>query len=354
MANARKKILVTGGAGYIGSHTVVELAKAGYEPVIVDNFSNSDRSVITQLETLCKQSLTVYEINCNDKEKLRDVFVNEGKIFGVIHFAAFKAVEDSVHNPLKYYRNNLGSLLTLLELMDQFDASNLVFSSSCSVYGETGSEPVCEDMPLPTARSPYGFTKQVCEQIINDAVGCGQALKAASLRYFNPIGAHASGMIGELPINKPSNLIPYLTQTAAGMREELVVFGADYDTTDGSAVRDYIHITDLAKAHVSALNWLGKSEGEPFNEIFNIGTGNGHSVLEVINTFNEVNGIPVNYRMGERREGDVESIFAEIKKAHSLLRWQPELKLSDALRDAWNWQQTLANETPLEVVTHEG
>ena len=332
------KIIVTGGAGYIGSHTVVELNNSGYEPIIIDNFSNSEKSVLDGLQEIIGVKVKLYEGDCTDKAFMRDVFKIENPD-GAIHFAAYKAVGESVDNPLKYYHNNLVSLIVLLDNMIQFGAKNLVFSSSCTVYGTPNKLPVTEKSVIKKPESPYGFTKQIAEQIIEDTVKSTEALSAVALRYFNPIGAHPSAKIGELPLGVPNNLVPFVTQTAAGLREKLVVFGDDYSTPDGSNIRDYIHVVDLAKAHVKTLDYLQKN-----NQVFdaiNIGTGKGNSVFEVIETFKKVTGQTLPYKIGERRAGDVEQVFASVDKSKKILDWEAELNLEDALRDAWNWQLTL-------------
>lgn len=333
-----KKIIVTGGAGYIGSHTVVELFESGYEPIIIDNFSNSDKSVLDGLQEILNVKVKLYEGDCTDKAFMRDVFKIENPD-GAIHFAAYKAVGESVEKPLEYYHNNIDSLIVLLENMIQFGSKNLVFSSSCTVYGTPSKLPVTEKSAIKKAESPYGYTKQVAERIIEDTVKAADALSAVALRYFNPIGAHSSANIGELPIGIPNNLIPFVTQTAAGIREKLVVFGDDYDTPDGSNIRDYIHVVDLAKAHVKTLEYIQRHD-HLFDAI-NIGTGNGNSVLEVLETFKKVTGQKLPYHVGGRRVGDVEKVFASVDKSKKLLDWEAELTLEDALRDAWNWQLTL-------------
>lgn len=335
------KILVTGGAGFIGSHTVVELVAAGYTPIIVDNFQNSERSVLKGLENILSQKVTCYDVDCNDAAEMAGIFSKEGSIKGVIHFAADKAVGESVAHPIKYYRNNVGSLLTLLEVMAKADVHNLVFSSSCTVYGQPDTLPVTENSPVQPAASPYGNTKQICEEIIRDVVASGSTLKALSLRYFNPIGAHASAEIGELPLGVPSNLVPFITQTAAGLRPQLSVFGHDYDTSDGTAIRDYIHVVDLARAHVRALEVLDGKSAEHFYDFVNLGTGHGATVLEVIHAFEKTTGVKVNYRLTDRRPGDVEQIYASVDKSAKMLGWKTELSLEQALQDAWRWQVRL-------------
>ena len=336
-----RKILVTGGAGYIGSHTIVELISAGYEPVIIDNYSNSDKIVLEKLKKITGQKIIAYEADCSDVEALRKIF-SEQNISGVIHFAAFKAVGESVEKPLKYYDNNLISLIRLLEVMTEFKVKNFVFSSSCTVYGQPDKLPVSEDAPIQQANSPYGYTKQVSEQIIMDVINSGSKINTVLLRYFNPIGAHPSALIGELPLGVPNNLVPFITQTAAGLRNELTVFGDDYQTPDGTCIRDYIHVSDLANAHVKAFEWLdnnGKSLG-----IFNIGTGKGASVLEVIQSFEKESGKKLNYKIGPRRPGDVEQIWANADKSNKELGWNPKYTLDDAMLHAWKWQLSMKNE----------
>ena len=333
-----KNIIVTGGAGYIGSHTVVELLAQGYNPIIVDNFCNSEKSVMDGLEEITGKKITLFEGDCTDKAFMRQVFT-ETNPMGVIHFAAYKAVGESVDKPLAYYHNNVVSLLVLLEIMKEDDCKQLVFSSSCTVYGTPEKLPVNEESPTQKANSPYGNTKQIAEDIIKDQVVANSGLSAVALRYFNPIGAHPSGLIGELPLGVPSNLIPFVTQTAAGLRNELTIFGNDYSTPDGTNVRDYIHVIDLAKAHVKTLDYLiGKND---FYDFINVGTGTGTSVLEIVNTFEKVSKQKLNYTIGARRLGDVEQIYASVDKSKEVLNWQTELTVEDALRDAWNWQQNL-------------
>jgi UDP-glucose 4-epimerase len=335
----RQKILVTGGAGFIGSHTVVELYLSGYEPVIADNFSNSDAGIIARIESLCGAKLSVHRVDCCDADALNHVFEIH-KFAGVIHFAALKAVGESVEKPLAYFKNNIGSMLALLSVMEKHGVSDLVFSSSCTVYGNPDSLPVTELSPIKPAGSPYGYTKQACEQIIHYQTEATKKLRSVLLRYFNPIGAHSSGLIGELPLGVPNNLIPYITQTAAGLRKELKIFGNDYATEDGTCVRDYIHVVDLAKAHLAALQWLN-SQNKAVVEVFNVGTGRGNSVKEVVDSFKKVSNTPLNYSFAERRPGDVPAIFADAEKAETVLKWKAQLTLNDALTDAWRWQQGL-------------
>ena len=340
MPDKGNKVIVTGGAGYIGSHTVVELTAAGYEPIIIDNFVNAEKSAVRGIERILGSSVKVYEGDCADIKLLEKVCDEEDGITGIVHFAAYKAVGESVEKPLKYYRNNLATLLSLLEISEKRGVAHLVFSSSCTVYGQPDTLPVTEQSPKKPAESPYGNTKQVCEEILEDAVRSQMPLKAIALRYFNPIGAHPTAAIGELPLGVPNNLVPFVTQAAAGLREKLTVFGDDYDTHDGTCVRDYIHVVDLAKAHVSALQHLEK-QSAPFYDMFNIGTGHGNTVLDVIRTFEEVNGIKLNYSIGPRRPGDVEKVYADVTKSSQVLGWEAELDLADALKDAWRWQQAL-------------
>jgi UDP-glucose 4-epimerase len=336
-----KKVLVTGGAGYIGSHTSIALAEAGYQPVVLDNFCASDRRMLPRLRELTGMDFSVYELDCRDREGLARVFQREAPLHGVIHFAAHKSVGVSVRQPREYYDNNVGSLLALLWVLERVPVPALVFSSSCTVYGQPEQLPVSEQSPIRPATSPYGRTKQICEDLLQDVVASGSPLRAVSLRYFNPIGAHPSGKIGELPLGKPETLAPYITQTAAGQREELVVFGQDYPTSDGTCVRDYLHVCDLARAHVAAFDWIERQVSGSFHEIFNVGTGRGVSVLEAIRAFEEVTGVPVRHRFGPRRAGDAAEVYASVDKAQRELGWKARLSVRDALRDAWNWQQSL-------------
>jgi len=337
------KILVTGGTGFIGSHTVVELAAAGYQPVLMDNFSNSGPEVLDGLERILGFRPAFYEADCQSAEAFREIFRAEKEIEGVIHFAAFKAVGESVQFPLKYYRNNIDSLLSLLEAASEAGVHDLVFSSSCTVYGEPKNLPVDETFPILPAQSPYGNTKQICEEILRDSVAAGMDFQVLSLRYFNPIGAHPSAEIGELPIGVPGNLVPFVVQTAAGWREQLSIFGNDYNTPDGTCIRDYIHVVDLAKAHVKAIAFLSANSEIRRYDWVNLGTGKGSSVLEVIKAFEKVSHQKLNHRMAARRSGDVEKIYASTEKAKQLLGWQTELSLETALEDAWRWQQKLGS-----------
>ena len=335
------KILVTGGAGFIGSHTVVELYNAGFESIILDNFSNSEKKALAGIEQIIGKSVKYYEADINDTQTWDKIF-SEQKIDGIIHFAAAKAVGESVEKPLKYYRNNVSATVLMLEKMAEHGVNNLVFSSSCTVYGEPDSLPVTEDSIVKPATSPYGNTKQICESIIRDTVQSTNDFHAIALRYFNPIGAHESCLIGELPLGVPANLVPFLTQSVAGIRGQLSVYGNDYPTPDGTAVRDYIHVVDLAKAHVSALNLLLKQPEERYYDFFNIGTGTGSSVLEVITAFETATSLKVDYAIKPRREGDVVAVYADCSKSKQILNWQTEKSLKEALGDAWKWQQSIA------------
>jgi UDP-glucose 4-epimerase len=336
------KILVTGGAGYIGSHTVVELAQAGYEPIIIDNFSNSEESALGGIKAILGHDVPCHRIDCGDAEALRQVFKTEGNIAGVIHFAAFKAVGESVQKPLAYFHNNVGSLITLLQVMKDEGVENLVFSSSCTVYGVPDQLPVTEATPTKPANSPYGRTKQMCEDIVHDAAAApDNKVHTILLRYFNPIGAHDSAKIGELPLGVPNNLVPFITQTAAGLREKLTIFGNDYDTSDGTNVRDYIHVVDLAKAHIVAVQRLLDRKASEVVETFNVGTGHGNSVLEVVTTFEEASGQRLNYAIGPRRPGDVPAIYADATKSAEVLGFKTTTSLRDSLASAWKWQQAL-------------
>jgi UDP-glucose 4-epimerase len=335
-----RKVIVTGGAGFIGSHTVVELVKAGYEPIIVDDLRNSEERILDGLVRILGQRPRLHRSDCTDALAMRRVFEQEGPVHGVIHFAAYKAVGESVAEPVKYYHNNIGSLAVLLGAMKEHDTKHLVFSSSCTVYGQPSKLPVTESDPDTNASSPYGYTKVVCEQLVRDECAADQTLKAVLLRYFNPIGAHPSAHIGELPRGVPNNLVPFVTQTAAGLRKELRVNGSDYNTADGTCVRDYIHVVDLARAHVLALDRMATSV--PTNcEVFNVGTGKGNTVMEVVKGFMEVNGVDVPYTVGPRRAGDVEAVYADTTKSREVLGWTCEHDLRDALRDAWKWQRGL-------------
>lgn len=335
-----KKILLTGGAGYIGSHIAVALVEAGFEPVIVDDFSNSQRSVIAAIESIVNKKITFHEADCCNYAAIAKIIKEEKTIAGTIHLAAFKAVGESVDFPLKYYENNIGSMTSVMRAITEAGLTNFVFSSSCTLYGMPEQQPVTEESPWQKPFSPYGFTKQVCEKMMQDVQISFPEFKQVSLRYFNPIGAHPSGKIGELPIGKPNNLVPYLTQVAAGIREKLTVFGNDYNTADGTCVRDYIHVVDLAAAHLSALKYLIENN-TPQLSVFNVGTGHGVSVKQIVDLFEEVNNMKVNVEYGERRKGDVEAIYANCEKANTVLGWCAKYSTKDALKHAWNWQQNL-------------
>lgn len=335
----KKKILVTGGTGYIGSHTTVELIQEGFDVVIVDNLYNSEREVVDRIEKITgiKPRLEVFDL-C-DQEKLEEFAGNYPDISAIIHFAAYKAVNESVKKPVEYYRNNLLSLVNILDMMKKTGIPNLVFSSSCTVYGQPDILPVTEESPLQPATSPYGNTKQIGETIIKDTTIADNDIKAISLRYFNPIGAHPSALIGELPRGVPENLVPYLTQTGFGIREELSVFGDDYNTPDGSCIRDYLHVVDLAKAHVVAIKRLIEGKNRKNYEIFNLGTGKGVSVLEAINSFERVSGLKLKYRIVGRRAGDIEKIWADPSYANNELGWRTISSLDEAMKTAWDWEQ---------------
>lgn len=334
-------ILVTGGTGYIGSHTVVELQNSGYEVVIIDNLSNSNADVVDGIERITGIRPHFVEADCTDINALRKLFNDYPGIKGIINFAASKAVGESMQKPLLYYRNNLNTLINLLELMPELGVEGIVFSSSCTVYGEPDKNPVDESAPIKKATSPYGNTKQISEEIISDYCYAGAPIKSIILRYFNPVGAHPSAEIGELPNGVPQNLIPYLTQTAIGVRKELSVFGDDYNTPDGSCIRDFINVVDLAKAHVIAIERMLENKSNDKVEIFNLGTGKGVSVLELINTFEKATGVKVPHKIVGRRDGDIEKVWAEPTKANTVLGWKAEVPLEDTMRSAWNWQLRL-------------
>lgn len=334
----KEKILVTGGTGYIGSHTTVELQKAGYDVVIIDNLSNSDIKVLDGIEAITGIRPQFVEGDCSDYATMKALFEAHPDIRGIINFAASKAVGESVEKPLLYYRNNLNTLMNLLQLMPEYGVKGIVFSSSCTVYGEPDSNPIDESAPIKKATSPYGNTKQISEEIITDFINSGADVKSIILRYFNPIGAHPSAKIGELPVGVPQNLVPYLTQTAAGIRKELTVFGDDYDTPDGSCIRDYIDVNDLARAHVTAMKRMLENDQTEKIEIFNLGTGRGLSVLELIGAFEKATGVKVPHRIGNRREGDIEKIWADPRKANEVLGWKAEVGIEDTMRNAWKWQ----------------
>lgn len=332
-------ILVTGGTGYIGSHTVVELMESGFDVVIIDNLSNSSIEVLDRIEKITGKRPLFEKLDLCDKISLDQFFARYISIEAVIHFAASKAVGESVEKPLLYYRNNLLSLINLLEGMIASGIRHLVFSSSCTVYGQPDQLPVTENSPVKPALSPYGNTKQISEEIIRDTISSNAPLRAISLRYFNPIGAHPSGLIGELPLGVPNNLVPFITQTAAGIRKELLVFGNDYSTPDGTAIRDYINVVDLSKAHVVAIQRLLNLRQKAPYEVFNLGTGRGYSVLEIIKTFEKVTGVKINYRITGRRPGDIEKVWADTSLANHELGWKAEKTLEETLASAWKWEQ---------------
>ncbi len=337
----KETILVTGGTGFIGSHTTVELQNAGYDVVIVDNLSNSQANVIDGIEKITGKRPAFEKVDLRDMEATEAVFKKYPSISGIIHFAASKAVGESVEKPLMYYRNNILSLVNLLELMPKYDVKGIIFSSSCTVYGQPDQLPATEETPIKKAESPYGNTKQINEEIIQDTVRSGSPIKSIILRYFNPIGSHPTAIIGEMPNGVPQNLIPYLTQTAIGIREKLSVFGDDYDTPDGSCIRDYIYVVDLAKAHVCAMTRIMEDQTDEPVEIYNIGTGKGTSVLELINAFEKATGVKLNYQIVGRRAGDIEKVWGNVDKANRVLGWRADTPLEDVLASAWKWQKAL-------------
>lgn len=334
------KILVTGGLGFIGSHTVVELVNAGYDPIIVDDLSNSNIKILDQLTKILGFTPVFHELNLCDETAVSKLVQDEPDIGGIIHFAASKAVGESVQNPLKYYYNNFYSLINLLRLYGHRPL-NFVFSSSCTVYGQPDVLPVTEDAPVKTAESPYGNTKQIAEEILRDTVAAGSKFNVIALRYFNPVGAHESALIGELPNGVPQNLVPFITQTAIGKREKITVFGDTYNTPDGSCIRDYIHVVDLAKAHVAALKLMETPDFKGY-DVFNIGTGTGSSVLEIIKAFEEATGVKLNYQIGAPREGDIEQVWGDVTKSAQKLNWKAELDLNTMMASAWAWEQYIA------------
>lgn len=335
------KILVTGGLGFIGSHTVVELQNSGYDVVIIDDLSNSSIDILDRITSITGTKPQFEQLDLKDKTRVSTFFKNHNDIKGIIHFAASKAVGESVENPLMYYENNINTLVYVLQELKTLEHANFIFSSSCTVYGQADELPITENAPVKKAESPYGNTKQIGEEIINDACKVNPNLKSIALRYFNPIGAHESANIGELPIGVPQNLVPFITQTAIGLREQLSVFGDDYPTSDGTCIRDYIHVVDLAKAHVVALERLLQNKNESNYETFNLGTGKGSSVLEVIQSFERVSGQKLNYKIADRRAGDVIAAYADTKKANNELGWKAKLTLDDAMKSAWKWEQEI-------------
>lgn len=338
MSTEKQRILVTGGTGYIGSHTTVELLQAGYDVVIIDNLSNSNREVLNGIEAIAGRRPDFVEGDCTDYACLEQLFKTYPDIAGIINFAASKAVGESVQKPLLYYRNNLNTLINLLDLSKKYNVKGFVFSSSCTVYGEPDVNPVTEQSPIKPATSPYGNTKQICEEIITDDIASGAPYRSIILRYFNPVGSHPSAIIGELPNGVPQNLIPYLTQTAMGIRKELSVFGDDYNTPDGSCIRDYIDVVDLAKAHVIAVERMLTDKSEEKIEIFNLGTGNGLSVLGLIREFEAATGVKVPHKIVGRRAGDIEKVWANPTHANEVLGWKALTPISDTMRSAWAWQ----------------
>lgn len=338
---SKPKILVTGGVGFIGSHTVVELYNAGYQAIIIDNLNNSEAFILDRIEQITGEKPIFFQGDVCVAEDLQKVLSLHSDIAGVIHFAAYKAVGESVKEPLKYYHNNVGGLVTLLQQLQAKGINNFAFSSSCTVYGQPDVNPVTENSPIQKAASPYGNTKQICEDILTDTTKA-TSLKAIALRYFNPIGAHDSGLIGELPLGVPNNLVPFITQTAIGKRQQLTIFGQDYNTVDGTCVRDYLHVVDLAKAHVRAIERLLNNETDEKLEIFNLGTGKGSSVKEVVDTFVAETGVNFNYTYGPRRDGDVEQVYADTTKANEVLGWKTQRDLKNMLVTAWAWENALA------------
>lgn len=334
-------VLVTGGTGYIGSHTVIELLNKGYNPILIDNLSNSREEVVQSIEDITGKRVDFFNIDLCRKKTL-EKFFSVYKIDAIIHFAAFKAVGESVQDPLRYYRNNLLSLVNLLEIVQEKQLDNFVFSSSCSVYGQATQQPVTEKTPLQKAESPYGNSKKIGEEILADVLRNAN-FKAMTLRYFNPGGAHSSALLGEYPLQAPNNLVPVITQTAIGKRESMTVFGDNYSTPDGTCIRDYIHVVDIAKAHVAAIDYLIQNKNKQALTILNLGSGTGHSVLDAIHAFEKVTGKKVNYSIGPRREGDIEKVWADITLASKELGWKPENSLDDIMRSAWAWEQQLAS-----------
>lgn len=336
-----KTVLLTGGAGYIGSHTAVELINAGYKVVIVDNLSNSTADSIDGIERITGVRPNFVRADCSNFNEMEDLFRKNNGFKSIIHFAALKAVGESVEKPLEYYGNNLASLINLLALMKSSGGGSIVFSSSCTVYGQPEILPVTEQSPYKPATSPYGNTKKIAEDILRDTLYVNKTLKGIALRYFNPIGAHPSAEIGELPLGKPDNLIPFITQTAIGLREKLQIFGSDYDSADGTAIRDYFHVVDLAKAHVLALKRLEENKNKQGFEVFNVGTGKGVTVLEIVKAFEKVSGVKLNYEIVGRRAGDIEKVWADTSLANAELGWRAESTLEEALRTAWNWEKKI-------------
>lgn len=338
------KVLVTGGAGYIGSHTIIEiLEKTNWEVISVDNYANSTPKTYNRIKKITGKQIKFYNVDLKDLSATQNIFKENPDIQGVIHFAAYKAVGESVEKPLMYYDNNINSLKNILLCMDKYKVSYLIFSSSCSVYGNIKELPVTENSRIGDVESPYAYTKVIGEKMITDFVSQKKEIASISLRYFNPVGGHVSGLNGELPVNKPNNLIPFVTQTAVGKQKELIVFGNDYDTIDGTCVRDYIHVSDIANAHILALNYLMKNSNVSC-DVINVGTGKGSSVLEIIRAFEKSNHIKINYTIGEKREGDIAAIYANFNKAKKLLGWEATRSLDDMMKSAWKWEQNLSKE----------
>ena len=336
------KVILTGGAGFLGSHTAVELVNEGYEPIIIDDFRNSKSFIIENIEKIIGKKVVFYCADVGSQNKVSSIIKKE-KPVGLIHFAANKSVNESILNPLKYYKNNIRNLIKLLEVINNFNLSSFIFSSSCTVYGEPSIVPVNENTPIQPAFSPYGYTKQVGEKMLTDFFNTKKKTSLTILRYFNPIGAHPSSLIGELPLGVPSSLVPYITQTAIGKRKQLTIFGNDYKTADGTCIRDYIHVVDLARAHVLSLK-----NQNMFNNTYNVGVGKGHSVLEVVNSFEEVNNLKINYQFGKRRSGDVPVIYANNHLIKKELKWEPEFSLKDALKHAWSWEKNLESKYKID------
>jgi UDP-glucose 4-epimerase len=337
-----KKILITGGAGYIGSHTIVEMLEStDWTPISADNYSNSSAKTFERIEGITGKKVTNYAVDLCDAKATRKIFEENKDISGIIHFAAYKSVPESVEQPLLYYHNNIESLANILACAKEFKVPHVIFSSSCSVYGDIKHSPVNEDSPTGKAASPYGYTKQIGEQMMQDFTKVNKDILSVALRYFNPVGAHKTGKLGEVPVQRPNNLVPMITQVAIGTQKELTVFGNDYTTRDGTCIRDYVHVCDIARAHINALTYLDKTKDAPAYSLFNLGTGNGVSVMEIIHAFEKVSGRTPNYKIGPRRAGDVEAIFSDITRAKSLLGWEPRLSLDEMMGSAWKWEQWL-------------
>jgi len=337
-----KKILVTGGAGYIGSHTIVEMLEStDWKPISADNYANSSAKTFERIEGITGKKVTNYAVDLCDAKTTRKIFEENKDISGIIHFAAYKSVPESVSEPLLYYHNNIESLVNILACARDFKVPHVIFSSSCSVYGDVSHSPVNESTPTGVAASPYGFTKQVGEQMMIDFTRANKNVLGVSLRYFNPVGAHKTGKLGEVPVQRPNNLVPMITQVAIGKQKELTVFGNDYPTRDGTCIRDYVHVCDIARAHINALAYLDKTKDAPAHSLFNLGTGNGVSVTEIIKAFEKVSGVTPNYKVGPRRAGDVVAIFSDNTRAKNLLGWEPEYSLDEMMLSAWKWEQWL-------------